>query len=238
MLAHGLIACVLMLWTLLHVATHLASYALDNIVDDGNSSSSPHTFSDSPVDHIRESLSLTRHLYPSITGGLLLLLLAVFPLSSVGKFRRISRFIPFFLTHWTATALFYGLLLTHGNSFVNPSFWKWLLPAVIIALVELAYRYSVATWFGVRLAGARQYGDSSRVCMVELDRPRGFQFLPGQYILLNVPWIGRHVYILAVCSFLVQHCVLWRAIIDIIHTIHDMCNIYGAIHVSFHIAAL
>lgn len=40
---------------------------------------------------------------------------------------------------------------------------------------------------------AGRYDDQSRTGMVELEKPAGFKFEPGQYVLLNLPWIGKHV---------------------------------------------
>ena len=135
--------------------------------------------------------SLTQHQHTIITGFLLLLLLGVLALSSVRRLRRCFQFVPFFLTHWTATLLFYLLLLTHGEGYFNSSFWKWLLPAAVLVTLEQIYRYSVITWFNVKLLTAASYSSGSSVAVVEMERPRGFRFQPGQYILLNIPWIGE-----------------------------------------------
>ncbi len=35
------------------------------------------------------------------------------------------------------------------------------------------------------------YDDVSRVGVVELEKPKGFQYEAGQYMVINLPWIGE-----------------------------------------------
>ena len=46
----------------------------------------------------------------------------------------------------------------------------------------------------LKCAGA--YDDVSRVAIVEMEKPKGFRYEPGQHVMLNLPWIGKiYVYI-------------------------------------------
>ena len=48
----------------------------------------------------------------------------------------------------------------------------------------------------LKCAGA--YDDVSRVAIVEMEKPKGFRYEPGQHVMLNLPWIGKiclHAYI-------------------------------------------
>ena len=196
---HVFLSTAIFFWSLVHGATHLTSFALDD-----TRNSSAHF----GLPTLSAKLELARHLYPVITGALLFLLLVILALSSVGKFRSRARFIPFFVTHWMGTLLFYALLLTHGESYFNPSFWKWLVPAVVILVLEQVYRYTAVAWFRVRVVSAWPYSMSSQTCVLVLDRPRWFLFSPGQYILLNIPWVGKWTeHCVPVCAGVGEPCV-------------------------------
>ena len=84
----------------------------------------------------------------------------------------------------------YLFLVLHGVNYYNPSFWKWLLPAAIVFTLERVYRLAVVRREKVLLKCAGAYDDVSRVAIVEMNKPKGFQFEPGQHVMLNLPWIG------------------------------------------------
>ena len=81
----------------------------------------------------------------------------------------------------------------HGQRIFNYSYWPWLLPAVLVVLLERLYRYFVVTRYSVKVECAGRYDDQSRTAIIELERPPRFKFEPGQHILLNLPWIGESV---------------------------------------------
>ena len=110
---------------------------------------------------------------------------------SINAIRRQLRFIPFYLTHWIGGTIFYVLLILHGVDFYSPSFWKWLLPAIFIVIIERIYRHRIVETKKVAVKCAGRYDDASRTALVELEVPKGFKYEPGQYILLNLPWIGK-----------------------------------------------
>lgn len=88
----------------------------------------------------------------------------------------------------------YLLLILHGINYYNPSFWKWFLPAAIIFTLERVYRVAVMRREKVLLKCAGAYDDVSRVAIVEMNKPKGFRFEPGQHMILNLPWIGTYIH--------------------------------------------
>ena len=110
--------------------------------------------------------------------------------SSLKPIRKMIRFVPFHIAHWIFLALFYILLVIHGVSYFNHSFWKWLLPLVVVAVLERIYRHTTVPRYTVQVKCAGRYDDQSRTAIIELEKPKRFKFEPGQFILLNLPWIG------------------------------------------------
>lgn len=136
---------------------------------------------------------VSENLFPTITGCIALVVVGVMGTSSIKPIRSLLRFIPFRFTHWVGSGLFYLLLLVHGVNYWNPSFWKWLLPAVIIFVIERLYRHGVIKRVRVGIKSAGRYDSVSRTAIVELEKPKDFEFEPGQYVLLNVEQIGEWV---------------------------------------------
>lgn len=171
-LFHVAISCGLLFWTGVHLITHFSSFGLDTIYTSfGN--------------------GIMVNLFPTITGFLVLVIIAVMGISSIKPLRSRARFIPFKILHWAGTVLFYLLLLVHGVHYWNPSFWKWLLPAVVIFALERVYRHGVIKKITVHVRSAGRYDSVSRTAIIELDKPRHFEYHPGQYLLLNLPKIGK-----------------------------------------------
>ena len=170
-------------WTGVHLTTHFGSFALD-----GRNTSL--TEPKSTAEHFRASL--ITNLFPTITGLIILTVLVVMTLSScVGIIRRQMRFIPFHVLHWGGAVAVYLLLVVHGVDYYNPSFWKWLLPIVVFVVLDRFYWIYLTDRFTVSVKNASPYDDVSRVAIVEMDKPSGFKFEVGQYILLRMPWIGE-----------------------------------------------
>ena len=168
------------MWSVVHVTAHFVSFAME----DRNSSSNESTH-----EHFKENIKT--HIVPTITGILAVLIFAVMGLTSISVVRKQLRFIPFHVTHFVGAVVFYVLLLLHGVNVYNPSFWKWLVPAIIIIILERFYRHVAIKRHRVAVKCAGRYDDQSRTALVELDVPKGFKYEPGQYILLNLPWIGK-----------------------------------------------
>ena len=177
---HLIISIGILLWSALHVTTHLVAFAME----DRNVSSTV-----SAGEHFRQTLVM--NIVPTVTGLLVAVVFVVMGIMSITAIRKQLRFIPFHLTHWIGGAIFYVLLLLHGVNFYSPSFWQWLLPAIILVIIERVYRYAAVEKKKVNVKCAGRYDDASRTALVELEVPKGFKYEPGQYILLNLPWIGK-----------------------------------------------
>jgi len=158
---------------------------------------------------IRENIS------PTVTGILVLIIFTVIGISSIKPLRGLLRYIPFRLIHWLGGFLFYFLLLIHGVNHWNPSFWKWLLPALIVFVVERVYRHVIIkkTKLGVKCAG--RYDSVSRTAIVELENTVKLDYEPGQYILLNLPKIGMEEVLLALQPVLCIDC--WEVQLATVH---------------------
>lgn len=171
-LFHVVIAIGLLFWTVVHLITHLCSFGLDPFHDNFRN-------------------GIKTNVFPTVTGFIVLVVVAVMSVSSIKFLRAQFRFIPFKVLHWVGSALFYVLLLVHGVSYWNPNFWKWLLPALIIFFLERLYKHVVIRTKKVTVNSAGRYDCVSRTAIVELAKPENFDYEPGQYILLNLPMIGQ-----------------------------------------------
>ena len=182
---HIIVAMGIFVWTGVHLFTHFASFALDD--RNASTSTSAHF-----------NASLNTNLFPTITGVIILVAIVTMTISSITPLRKLFRFIPFYVIHWAGAALVYLLLILHGIHYYNPSFWKWFLPAAIIFTLERIYRHAVVHRHKVLVKCAGAYDDVSRVAIVEMEKPKGFRYEPGQHVMLNLPWIGKiclHTYI-------------------------------------------
>lgn len=168
--------CVL---SVVHVVSHLCSFAFNNRLN--TTTSTYENFRD----NFHSSIS------PVITGIIICILMLVSMVSSLPCLRKLCKFIGFYVTHWIAAALFYIVLLIHGYNHFNSSFWKWLLPVVVIFILDRLYLLLVLNRFNVKIGKAFAYDETSRTIMVEIDKPKRFKFLPGQFIQLNIPRIGK-----------------------------------------------
>ena len=162
----------------MHLLTHIGSFALDN----RNNTIPSH-------EHFRDSL--VTNLNPFITGLLIIIFLAILSVSSLPPLQSICRFIGFHVIHLIGMAFIYFLLVIHGVNHYNPSFWKWLLPALLIFVFERIYQFFVVNKYRVTVHTAAKYDELSRVGKVEVVKPKYFHFNPGQYVLLKIPQIGE-----------------------------------------------
>lgn len=156
--------------------THLTSFAMDNLTKTSN-----HTF----------RTNIRHHVSPTVTGLLILIIFVTMGVSSIKPLRTLLRYIPFRLIHWVGGGLFYFLLLIHGVNHWSPSYWKWLLPALVVFSVERLYRHVIVRRVKVGVKCAGRYDSVSRTAIVELEKPMYLDYEPGQYIMLNLPKIGE-----------------------------------------------
>lgn len=176
---HVIIALGILFWTGVHLLTHFVSFAVD-----GRNTTS----GESTSEHFRSSIS--DGIFPTVTGFVILSVIVAMAISSVSFIRKRLRFVPFYLVHWVAVGVVYLLLLLHGVNYYNPAFWKWFIPAALLFAVERLYRYTVVQRHTVVVKSAGLYDDTSRVCIMEMQRPKGFRFEAGQFVLLNVSSVG------------------------------------------------
>lgn len=176
---HVIIVGVCVLLSIEHILTHFCSYAFDDT--DANT-----TTADNFRNNLESSIS------PFITGLIICVVIIVTMVSSLPILRKLYHFVGFYSTHWVAGVLFYLLLLVHGNNHFNPSFWKWLLPVLIIFVLDRIYLLAVLKQNPVDILKAYAYDETSRTIFIEIKKPKRFKYTPGQYIQLNIPQIGKN----------------------------------------------
>ena len=164
---------VIVFWSVIHVVTHLLVLHIEptdaNATFTGNLESSLDTF---------------------VTGLLVACLLVLMAITSFSCLRKFCRFVSFYMLHYGGMFLVYILLLIHGKGCWNPSFWKWLLPFIVVLVAERLYVRFVVPRYSVGLYKAARYDDCTRTTALEFERPKHFHFVPGQYVLINMPEIG------------------------------------------------
>jgi predicted ferric reductase len=99
--------------------------------------------------------------------------------------RRGGHFEVFYLTH-LLYIVFYILLILHARNF-----WYWLIgPAFIFVLEKICYLYKrYSTGNGKTLLHSAIIEQGNVVKLI-IYRPSGFHFMPGDYVLLNIPQIA------------------------------------------------
>ena len=177
---HVIIAGGLTFWSAVHLFTHFGSFAFD---DKSNSTSKADNF----------VVNLKSHINPLITGLVMILILLIMSISSINPLRKMCRFVGFHCLHWIGLSLFYLLIIIHGVNNYNPSFWKWLLVVGFVFVLERLYSVLIMPRYSVGITKAFPYDETSRVLSVELDKPTHFKSLPGQYITVNIPEIGKFI---------------------------------------------
>ena len=182
-------------WSAVHMTLHLCSFALDvhnTTSDDHNTTGTMRARGGGEVgsrsNHFMDSLAT--HLCPAVTGVMILVALGVMCVSALPVIRKQMRFIVFYMVHWMTTIFVYILILIHGDRYWNPSFWKWLLPLLFAMGFELVHRHWITPKYTVIVKTAGPYDDVSRVTVIETEKPKQFDFLPGQFVMLNFQKIG------------------------------------------------
>lgn len=126
-----------------------------------------------PLSH---SLFLTQ---AGLTG---VLLLVVFALMAYFESRRRMHFELFYFSH-LAFVLWFVLALLHG-----PVFWKWALLPIIAYGIERWIRFRRTTQPSI-IQKAVIF--PSRVSNLQIARPAGFYYRPGDYLFIRIPAISR-----------------------------------------------
>lgn len=175
---HLFIVFVIFGLTLIHTVTHLCSFAFDEVEENS-------TLADNLTDNVQI------HLMPLITGGILILILLVMSVSSFKCLSKLCLFIGFNLIHWIGFVALYIILLIHGIDYYNPSFWKWLLPVILVYGLERAYFRWVVPRYTVQILKSSPYDEQSRTTKLEIQKPTHYKFVEGQHILINMPQIGK-----------------------------------------------
>eukprot|EP00731_Ephydatia_muelleri_P027882 Em0019g755a len=177
-------------WSAVHVTLHLCSFALDT---HNTTTGAGGKEEESRSDYFMSSL--VTHLCPAVTGLMILVALGLMCVSALPVIRKRMRFIAFYMIHWMTTILVYVLILIHGDWYWNPSFWKWLLPLVFAMGFELVHRHWITPKYTVAVKTAGPYDDISRVTVIETEKPKQFDFIPGQFVMLNfqkIDYFGWH----------------------------------------------
>jgi NADPH oxidase 5 len=119
----------------------------------------------------------------NVTGLVLLWTFVMMWLFSRERVRRSGHFEAFHFTHMLYF-VWLGLMLVHG-----PVFWMWVVLPGVGYLVERIVR-----------AGSRSQPTTlieakilpSGVTRLDIARPRGFAYHPGDYVFVRIPAIARH----------------------------------------------
>jgi predicted ferric reductase/Ca2+-binding EF-hand superfamily protein len=117
-----------------------------------------------------------------LTGSLLFVVFLVMWVFSQGVVRRSSRFELFYFTHLLYVA-WLALAIAHA-----PSFLLW---AGVSILGFAAEQISRAGRRGVPAPVVAAHALRSGVSRLEIRRPPGFEFSPGDYVFLRIPSIAR-----------------------------------------------
>jgi predicted ferric reductase len=120
-----------------------------------------------------------------LLGIFLSIILGVMVICSLKFVRRGGHFEVFYLTH-LLYIVFYILLILHARNF-----WHWLIgPAFIFVLEKICYLYKCySTGKGKTLLHSAII-EQGKVVKLIIYRPSGFHFMPGDYVLLNIPQIA------------------------------------------------
>lgn len=133
------------------------------------------------------------HLSPIITGVLIVVILLVMTISSIKAVSSLCLFVGFHVIHWVGFIVMYLLLIVHGINWYNPSFWKWLLPVALVYILERIYFRWVIPRYSIKIIKSAPYDELSRTTKVEFEKPPHYKLIAGQYILVNMPQIGKTI---------------------------------------------
>lgn len=178
---HLIIVGGIVFWTFVHLALHFCSFILDK--EENSTLTTMENFNN----------NFHANLFPVVTGFTVIAIFLVLLTSSIPAIRKLCRFVGFYVIHWAALIFFYLLLIMHGVNYFNPSFWKWLLPVVVLLVAEKIYATFITKRYSAKVSVAAPYVELCRVSTVciKVDKPSHFCYIPGQYIRINIPDIGE-----------------------------------------------
>lgn len=120
--------------------------------------------------------------WAGLSGTLLLLVFTGMWVTALPRVRMGGHFRLFYLAH-LAYVLWFGLLLVH-----SPNFWKWALVPLLAFVVERVLRLR-RTRNPTFVVNAKLL--PSKVLALEIQRPEGFDYQPGDYLYLKCPHVSR-----------------------------------------------
>eukprot|EP00178_Gracilaria_changii_P023357 TRINITY_DN70755_c0_g1_i1.p1 TRINITY_DN70755_c0_g1~~TRINITY_DN70755_c0_g1_i1.p1 ORF type:complete len:953 (+),score=210.01 TRINITY_DN70755_c0_g1_i1:139-2859(+) len=122
------------------------------------------------------------------TGVILTILFAVMIVFAQPRIRR-SHFITFYRVHLIGATLFYAILIFHGMYRNRPETYKYIIPSLIIYMIDRFLRHAHASNTTLQLTSTNSFFKDATV--LELRVPKPFAYRAGQYVELQVPSINR-----------------------------------------------
>jgi respiratory burst oxidase len=127
---------------------------------------------------------------PVLTGIVLVVIsLISFPLAAIPGIRQ-GRFNLFWYSHMLFGVLLVVMCFHDAASWVvRATSYVWIVPVASLYLIERRFRYAKMFTDPVKIVEATML---DRACVVYLEKPRRFAYLPGMYLLINCPEISYH----------------------------------------------
>ena len=139
------------------------------------------------------------------SGIALMCILTTMVICSLPFVRRRGHFEIFYFTHLLYLA-YYILLLLHA-----PDFWKWFLPVGAVWVVERGYRIMNAVFGRGKTISKAGIILPSRVTNLIIERPPGFNFRAGDWVLVRIPalaWKEWHPFTISSAPEVTEHLTL------------------------------
>lgn len=95
----------------------------------------------------------------------------------------------FYVIHMIAATLFFSLLIIHGMYRKVPETYKWIIPALIVYIIDRLIRIFTTSRVKLQLSGAHSTIKTGNI--LELRVPKSFEYRAGQYAEIQVPSISR-----------------------------------------------
>lgn len=95
----------------------------------------------------------------------------------------------FYVIHIIGASLFFPLLILHGMYRKNPETFKWIIPSMIIYVIDRIIRRIRISNSTLHLSGENSTIKPGRV--LELRVPKPFNYRAGQYAEIAVPSLGK-----------------------------------------------
>jgi len=121
----------------------------------------------------------------NVTGVALIIILTCMVLGSMSMVRRNGYFQVFYFVHFLYWA-YWGLLIIHA-----PNFYKLASPFLILFVIEFTYRILNSFLGRGRTVVSAGVILPSRVTHLIIKRPAGFNFSPGDWVLIKIPKVAK-----------------------------------------------